>query len=92
MADVEASPDATRVRSAAAVPAARPSSVVMVLESVFPPTAGGGSEGQVMTLGRHLIGQGIPLFRGAQRRASLTLAESRALGSGVVCLHHTRPR
>jgi glycosyltransferase involved in cell wall biosynthesis len=31
----------------------------MVLDSVFPPPAGGGTEGQVLTLGRRLTAQGI---------------------------------
>jgi uncharacterized protein YndB with AHSA1/START domain/dihydrofolate reductase len=37
-----------------------------------------------------LLGSGIPLFRGAQRRSGLRLRESRALSSGVVCLHYER--
>jgi dihydrofolate reductase len=37
-----------------------------------------------------LLGTGVPLFRGAQRRSSLHLRESRALTSGVVCLHYER--
>jgi dihydrofolate reductase len=37
-----------------------------------------------------LLGRGIALFQGAQRKASLALTESQALGSGVVCLHYTR--
>jgi dihydrofolate reductase len=37
-----------------------------------------------------LLGKGIPVFKGTQRPASLALVEGRALGSGVVCLHHAR--
>lgn len=37
-----------------------------------------------------LLGAGIPLFRGAQRRSALRLLESRKLSSGVVCLHYER--
>jgi glycosyltransferase involved in cell wall biosynthesis len=34
-------------------------SVLMVLDSTFPPPTGGGSEGQVLTLGRQLMARGV---------------------------------
>ncbi len=39
-----------------------------------------------------LLGRGRPLFRPADIRLSLRLAESRAFGSGVVLLRYERPR
>jgi L-malate glycosyltransferase len=92
MADVEASPDTTRVRSTAAVPAARRSSVVMVLESVFPPTAGGGSEGQVLTLGRHLVGQGIHVVVITPRTHPRSPAAEEVHGLQVVRLPYPKIR
>lgn len=35
-----------------------------------------------------LLGQGIPLFKGTKDKTALTLATSKVLPSGVVCLHY----
>ena len=37
-----------------------------------------------------LIGQGIPLFQGIQRKVNLKLLSSNVFSSGVVCLHYER--
>jgi dihydrofolate reductase len=37
-----------------------------------------------------LLGKGIPLFDGSQGHAALKLVTSKALSSGVICLHYTK--
>jgi glycosyltransferase involved in cell wall biosynthesis len=66
------------------------SSVLMVLDSAFPPGAGGGSEGQVLTLGRQLVAQGIRVVVVTPRADRGTPTAERVEGIEVVRLTYPK--